>query len=380
MWRFLAAAVVVGGAICLGGILNSRPIHQKAMANQPTVVRVYQDSLDPATERPATLSYQPTPAPNSVFKTPSADTSASSEEMVPTLANRFDRGRLDEEFDGEPVRSLPLTSVEADVSAIPASETSDEIGTTEVAQSEPDLFAEGVTQERPLPHPGSPSDHTFPGAPSRPTRLLGRVDADKVRPGFSEDASTKPQVRSSRVTIIRTPDHQIRIIAEDKSAVETPQPLAAGVIAITAEEFSLTPSTEAGVGNLLNCSGRVEIRGENFRARGAKLSIKNVDLLLEGTSVQPAEINKLPPAVANADAAWAETPEFHLAAPQIGFSLSLDNIKVSTAISILPVRANPATPVPPSNESRGSDAEEPPAVKLPAVPNVPEAQPVVNGA
>lgn len=386
MGRYLAAVVLVGGAVFLGGLFGARTVRQQtvlAQSNLP-MATPYQPVATPVLSKTISRArpvITQSHASSSTARLPVASDAASAPAPEPaTSPNRFDRGRLNEEYDGNIFQGTSSATLEfADTADAEA------IAPTEVARSFPPLPLNDTAAPPKIPTPSLTEDSL--GIPSPPvsqatdvgTRLNPALDAfqpsrsEPVRaddsfdeparltaPASIEDpfnskpvmALSSPTVPTSRVTLIRTPDHQIRIVAENKSAPESPQPIPAGAISITAEEFNLTPATEPGTDNQLNCLGRIEISGQHFRAQGAKLSVKNTSLVLEGLPGQPASIVRLPAATANPNETTTDNSEFRVSAGKISFSLSLDTIKVSDHVSIVPegtAESTPAAPPVPSS-------------------------------
>jgi hypothetical protein len=414
MVRFFAAVVVIGGALCLGGLISSRHIPQNAVIAQGPVPQAYQGNTAAAQNAVAHPVAVNQPAPPSDAADPfSGENPVAFEEKVAVPKNRFDRGRLGEEFDGEQIQSSSPKIGETGP-ALPSitSEALDPNFTTEVAQVGPvpkvrtspghfeddelsvgqlvidDKAANPLEALPALPGlevpPNTPRTEVFPGADletSPATAIHPRnprsLDTTGAPPEANHAAVQKATsyldapsytASKSRVTIIRTPDHQIRIIAEDRSKAKSATTIPPDAILITAEEFSLTPSAEPAGAIQLQCAGHVEILGPLFNARCAKLAIKNSDFVLEGTAVQPAEIRKLSKIAQGTDKPTADGSEFHLSARQISFSLSLDAIKVSNSVSILPVAPSPekkAEDAPDDDDPLGSpnDANAPPVPK-----------------
>lgn len=357
MGRYLAAVVLVGGAVFLGGLFGARSVRQQAALAQSHV--------------PLLSNYQPVSIPAtaaaSARKNPSRDRSIGSSDATsdasvpPATANRFDRGRLSEEFDGEIFGSAPAAQVAvADADLAPPAPT-------QIPQDAQSLSLRDAVE--PPGNPGPELDDFSPPVPRlltqprvneslfpdsqldlKQTGTLAPPAPFVAAPSHDDPFGTVPSTpttQAARVTLIRTPDHQIRIVAESKSVGEAPQPLAAGAIAITAEEFTLTPPTEPGTGNQLSCLGRIEISGQHFRAQGTKLSVKNTSLVLEGSPGQPASIARLPAATTNSNETTTDDSKFRVTAGRISFSLSLDTIKVSDTVSIVPEGTAESTPAAP---------------------------------
>lgn len=262
-----------------------------------------------------------------------------------TTSNRFNRGHLSEEFDGDlPIRhrgereAESLDFVQAPSKPATAAEYIDE-----VAQS--------------IPRRSSP-------ASKRTASDAALADDD------GQSAPLFPGSVPGRVTLIVSPDQQIRIVAENKSVPLSP--LAEGSVLVTAEEFTLTPSKEGG-SNQLTCMGNVSVRHQNFTAEGTLLAIDKSNLVLEGTAQRPAAIKKL----ASGTRDLSESPDvgdFQLVARKIIFTLSLDKLQVDSGTTISPTSSGSGTStapnrtLPPETPDTAPPVPVPPERKTPPVP------------
>lgn len=387
MWRFLTivSAAVVVSAVCLGSLVVARQSQDDLIAARLATRRAvheaqgYRAQVAELAQARAATRTEATSSDAAVLE----DASQTPKETSPKQLNRFDRGRLGETFDGEQLRSSSELANSPEFPPLPTDapprKSLDDSGSLDSGSLDPLLRKNDPGLATNSAHDSRAVTQLFPGG--APDPFAPTPSPSKLRPSISDDESAvappsrslppvaaAPKPQYSRVTLVRTADHQIHIIAERKVAGHDQTLLPVGAMSITAEEYTLTPATEPGSGNLLHCTGRIEIRGQHFTARCSKLSVKNSDLVLEGLPGQPAEIVKLEPLVENADATHSDGSEFRLSAKQISFSLTLDKIKVSDSVSIEPtVSAPAATEVPAAA----------PAVPPPAGAAIPAANPPV---
>lgn len=332
MRRWMASLAVVGFTALLFGGLIPRSLPQNVLVADSHVAEPQNASLAvlqeafPESPKPAPVihrNYRATAAVDTVEVPQLSDdaTLPDSEETEPATANRFDRGRLNEEFDGEELGHSPHAVAQAD-------------GPRGTEPRVPTF-----TERQPLPPRSRPAsvrstpklDRNF--IEQDPSELVG---ATRVGPNASV-----PVLKIPRVTLVLTPDHQIRIVPENKSSAAAPSAVVAGEILITAEEFALTPSTEPAGANPLSCTGNVHVRSAQFVGQGSRLLVRNDLFVLEGTAQQPAAIMKLSNVTNNGEPV-SDPGEFRLSARKITYTLSLDKLQIDDAVTISP--ASPATP------------------------------------
>lgn len=232
----------------------------------------------------------------------------------------FDRGRLNEKFDGEMFKPQRRPILDVELSGQPeVSAPSDSVRNS--------LNSEAVTL------PPLPSDDLFPLGDAVEDQLpsLGVVptksnDAPAFRPGKSnsfddDDVTSHPtKVSALRVTIVVTAQQQIRVLAEGKwlGAGTAPQ-IPDDAIVITAEEFQIDPMVESGASPALSCTGNVIVKTRRFTAGAARMSLQRDEIVLVGTSQVKAQIVK---------ESAKEGADFHLSADKITFNLALDSIQI----------------------------------------------------
>jgi hypothetical protein len=338
MRRFIAAIVVLGGALLVHNACFVRPAQQNlAMAEggaeESLLIPGQSEIVQCANEKQYPAEYRP---------------------KSPRTANRFDRGRMNEEYDGELPRKR-TSSAAADLDPFTAEDPISSpapVAGLELAQlgsedSLPTLAPlrenSGVARDaRVIPPPFVPTQ-----APRKPTLVpipapRRNVDPDNISrselnetPDFVPprvDNNKSPEApAAARVTLVVNADHQIQIMSEGRVPPALLQQIPAGTLVITAEEFNLAPPIQAGAGNQLTCTGQVQLRSQQFLAQCSKLSFKGVDLILEGTAQSRVEIKKI---------VAGEVSEFQLSADKISFTLSLDKIQIGDAVTVTPSGPN----------------------------------------
>jgi hypothetical protein len=340
MRRFIAAIVVLGGALLVHNACFVRPAQQNlAMAESGTEASLLIPGQSEIVQCASTneekyhAEYRP---------------------KAPQTANRFDRGRMNEVYDGElPRKRTSSTAAELDPFtadepiAIPAPVAGQEfaqLGSEDSLPTLPPLRENpGVTSDsRVIPPPFIPTQ-----APRKPTLVPIPAPRRNVNPDNSlrselngtpdfvpprADNNWSPEAQAAaRVTLVINAEHQIQIMSESRMPPALLQQIPAGTLVITAEDFNLTPPIQAGAGNQLTCTGRVQLRSQQFLAQCSKLSFKGVDLMLEGTAQSCVEIKKI---------VAGEVSEFQLSADKISFTLSLDKIQIGDAMTVTPSRPN----------------------------------------
>lgn len=393
MRRWMASLAVVGFTAILFGVLIPRSLRQNLLVADSDVPRLERDSLTaiqevfPATAKPKPVihrNYQAT-APLDNIEVPQLSDDAplqdseESEEVVPATGNRFDRGRLNEEFDGEELGHSQNAVAQADRPRVPspAAPNFTDVGFEEVLRTPP-----------------------RPKVPVKSTAKADRnfieqyapdlVGATRVAPN-----AAVPVLKIPRVTLVLTQDHQIRIVPENKASAAVQSAVVAGETLITAEEFALVPPTESAGANQLSCTGNVQIRSSQFAGQGSKLMFLKDLIVLEGTAQQPAAIMKLANVMNNGTPA-ADQGEFRLSARKISFTLPLDKVQVDDAVTIsptppstpsvappsLPPTAPETTPVLPKEPQPAIDDNPfslpPPALESPQKPPVPAEDPSIE--
>jgi hypothetical protein len=225
-----------------------------------------------------------------------------------------------------------------------------------------------------------------PPAPRIRPRLTSEIEsldaAPVVRPTSIEqrdrlgsEVREPTVVLNSRITMSVTPEHKIRAFAGGKVIAVEKSALDAGTILITAEEFELLPPNKLGGPPLIRCHGNVEIVSSQFKASGAKFSMDQDELFLEGTTERPAALSKYtvetsvviaPSIIPIADPRFstqdsvltaevpstpantppAPSPEFSISSVRISFTRALDRLQVGHGITVTPA----LTGTPPAQE------------------------------
>ncbi|MDB5385912.1 MAG: hypothetical protein JWM11_1558 [Planctomycetaceae bacterium] len=394
MRRFIAVMAVIGCGACLHGIYFARPISQ----NQALAENVALPGLpgEGVAEITAVESHQGSTAST----TPDAARSYTHEineikgRLGSVVGNRFDRGRLGEEYDGEQIRkksshapailSAPDTQIAQEES--PFLQTNSVVG-AEIAQLDepapPRIESLNRTANAdPFVTPALPQNPQESNPRLVPVPRRGDVQTPHVKWINNAPYAVSGPVPASvpRVTLIVGQDHQIRILPEAKTPPgllqQAPAPSLVGSLVITAEEFNLTPPTEPGAGNQLTCSGNVQLRSQRFVARCNTLSFKGSEFVLEGSAQSRVEIRQQ---------GTEGGSEFDLSAKKISFSLSLDKIQISEASTLL--QSTPSVPGPAEKasidpgklRSRFASDEESTTPPIPPIPTKPRTKLSVYG-
>ncbi|MES2793956.1 MAG: hypothetical protein V4719_30360 [Planctomycetota bacterium] len=219
-----------------------------------------------------------------------------------------------------------------------------------------------------------------------------RPTSIEQRDRLGSEVTEPTVVLNSRITMSVTPEHKIRAFAGGKAIAVEKSALDAGAILITAEEFELLPPTKPGGTPQILCHGNVEIVSGQFKANGAKFSMDQDELVLEGTAERPAALSKYtvetsvviaPPIIPIADPRFstqdsvltaeapstpantppALSPEFSISSVRISFTRALDRLQVGHGITVTPaLTGTPAAqepliapvpvPIPPRSPAR----------------------------
>lgn len=353
MRRLIATVALIGGALFLHSALTSRPTRDNvALAENPDA-----QSLSLPFSSHESRSIPTTSRSDSVAHGANVRTSAKSENATLVAANRFDRGRLNEEYDGEMIRkrsSRAGDTIAAATHFVEESPVMPPAAGVELAQLElaqlPTRSVDGtVNGDNPFAGAAPPTSNRKPHLIPIPRRTSGQnrtANANDLTPNegvprdtHSGSSQALLSAVESGVTLIINPDHQIRILAEAKTPPELLMHPPAGTLVISADEFNLVPPAELGARIQLTCSGRVQVRSQLFFAQCAKLFFKDTNLVLEGSAHSRVEIRKQ---------ATGNASEFQLSADKISFTLSLDKIQIGDGVTISPPATNGpgSTPVP----------------------------------
>lgn len=231
---------------------------------------------------------------------------------------------------------------------------------TRTPQAEPGGFFQGQPPEsRTRPRRTSKVEFQDAAPVVRPTSI-------EQRDRLGSEVTEPTVVLNSRITMSVTPEHKIRAFAGGKAIAAEKSALDAGAILITAEEFELLPPTKPGGTPQIRCQGNVEIVSSQFKANGAKFSMDQDELVLEGTTERPAALSKytveasaatvapsIPPIAdpgfsiqdsvltveapsTPANTPPAPSPEFSISSVRISFTRALDRLQVGHGITVTP--------------------------------------------
>lgn len=234
-------------------------------------------------------------------------------------ANRFDRGRLSEEYDGE------LPSKITDAPFVEAEEAPEEL-----VLNDQDPFGSVITPPKETP------------SPKRPAQLVEDTEYIQPAPAPTWENPASKEKRPQQVTLIVSSDQQIHVSPSNKTDLKAA--ITDGTLVITADEFTLTPARETGAGNQIVCNGNVQIHHQHFAGQGTQLTVDKSALVLQGTAERPAMINKFVQAAPAAGTIPGN--EFRLTARKILFTSSLDKLQVENGALISPAPALEANPQP----------------------------------
>lgn len=281
---------------------------------------------------------------NSVFQVDSSEEVKRALNAKPA-ENRFDRGTLNESFDGEIIRSRPSRlSSDDEQFTLPEPESAETVAPPamnpgeEIAQA---LAAEPFGEDIAIPPPSAPRGirpqaptlNQVPGfADPKPNFTDPNKSTGKLIAGSPRRATVLPP----RVMLIIGKDHQISVLPESRIPAESLKEMPPGSIIVVAQEFGLVPPTEPAAGNQVTCNGNVQLISPNVSATCSKLTFKGNSLVLEGTAEHRVEVRRQ---------AAGDAAAFQLSADKISFTLSLDKIEIGGGVTVSPAAPTTAAPV-----------------------------------